>query len=158
VSEIVTAVEPSDGGRDGVFHLVSIEYIDADGVPEDQLLWETEQQLGATTLEPSALPDFAGDAPMAPAEFDALVRATRWTALTPYVDPDGSDGPLGLPLLDLTHSARADAREIRPVQGVQQCVERPPDQSEHATVVLNRAGLPLVGARDDATGRMNRLV
>ncbi|HWP02255.1 MAG TPA: hypothetical protein VNL96_02260 [Gemmatimonadaceae bacterium] len=36
---------------------------------------------------------------MAPEEFDALVRATRWTALSPYVDPEGSDGPLeGLPV------------------------------------------------------------
>jgi superfamily II DNA or RNA helicase len=103
---LVTAVEPSDGGPDGTFHLVSVEYIDADGAPEDQLLWETEQQLGATTLEPSALPDLAADAPMAPAEFDALVRATRWTALTPYVDPDGSDGPLDrLPLASPLHGA-----------------------------------------------------
>lgn len=103
---LVTAVEPSDGGPDGTFHLVSVEYIDADGAPEDQLLWETEQQLGATTLEPSALPNLAGDAPMAPAEFDALVRATRWTALTPYVDPDGSDGPLDrLPLASPLHGA-----------------------------------------------------
>ena len=103
---LVTAVEPSDGGPDGTFHLVSVEYIDADGAPEDQLLWETEQQLGATTLEPSALPDLAGDPPMAPADFDALVRATRWTALTPYVDPDGSDGPLDrLPLASPLHGA-----------------------------------------------------
>ncbi|MEZ5285575.1 MAG: hypothetical protein R2712_12385 [Vicinamibacterales bacterium] len=26
-------------------------------------------------------------------DFDALVRASRWTAATPYLDPDG-DGPL----------------------------------------------------------------
>lgn len=103
---LVTAVEPSDGGPDGTFHLVSVEYIDADGAPEDQLLWETEQDLGATTLEPSALPDVSGDGPMAPADFDALVRATRWTALTPYVDPDGSDGPLDrLPLASPLHGA-----------------------------------------------------
>jgi superfamily II DNA or RNA helicase len=103
---LVTAVEASDGGPDGTFHLVSVEYIDADGAPEDQLLWETEQHLGATTLEPSALPEVAGDAPMAPAELDALVRATRWTALSPYVDPDGSGGPLErLPLASPLHGA-----------------------------------------------------
>lgn len=103
---LITAVEPSDGGPEGTFHLVSVEYIDADGVPEDQLLWETEQLLGATTLEPSALPDVDSDAPMAPAELDALVRATRWTALAPYVDPDGSGGPLDrLPLSSPLHGA-----------------------------------------------------
>ncbi|MGE0023682.1 MAG: DISARM system SNF2-like helicase DrmD [Hyphomicrobium sp.] len=103
---LVTAVEPSGGGRDETVHLVSVEYIDADGAPEDQLLWETEQQLGATILEPSALPAIASDAPMAPAELDALVRATRWSALTPYVDPDGRDGPLDrLPLASPLHGA-----------------------------------------------------
>ncbi len=29
---------------------------------------------------------------MAPREFDALVRASRWTALTPYLAIDGSNG------------------------------------------------------------------
>lgn len=103
---IVTTVTPSEGGPEGVFHLVAVEYIDPDGVPEDQLIWETETLLGATLLEPSALPDVSSDPPMAPREFDSLVRATRWTALTPYVDPDGSDGPLErLPLASPLHGA-----------------------------------------------------
>jgi hypothetical protein len=56
--------------------------------------------------EPSALPDVPGQSPMLPEEFDALVRATCWTALTPYVDPDGSDGPLDrLPLASPFHGA-----------------------------------------------------
>lgn len=103
---LVTAVEPSTAGPEGVFHLVSVEYIDADGAPEDQLIWETETLLGASLLEPSDLPDVSGDAPMPSAELDALVRATRWTALTPYVDPDGSDGPLErFPLSSPLHGA-----------------------------------------------------
>jgi hypothetical protein len=30
---MVTAVEPSDGGSDGTFHLASVEYIDAATAP-----------------------------------------------------------------------------------------------------------------------------
>ena len=39
-------------------------------------------------LDPTALPDPVRDAPMAPAELDALVRATRWIAPTPYVNTE----------------------------------------------------------------------
>lgn len=87
---LVTAVAPY--GQPQV-HLVTIEYIDSDGVPEEQLLWEVEPN--ARVLEPTALPDPSRDSPMLPDEFEALVRATRWTALTPYVDPDGA-GPIEL--------------------------------------------------------------
>ena len=101
---IITAVEPFDGTPDGRLHLVTLEYTDPDGVADDRLIWERE--LGATLLEPTALPDPAQDPPMAPDEFDALVRATRWTALSPFVDPDGSDGPLTrLPLASPFHGA-----------------------------------------------------
>ncbi len=106
---IVVAVDdfsPAQGSADGVSHLVSIEYIDADGPPEDQLVWEIEAELGASLLEPVALPDVLGREPMPPRELDALVRATRWSALSPYVDPDGSDGPLDrLPLASPLHGA-----------------------------------------------------
>jgi len=89
---IISAVEPSDGGAEGRVHLVTIEYTDADGTPEDQLIWEREP--GARLLEPTSLPDVSKLAPMHSREFDALVRATRWIALTPFVDPDGREGPL----------------------------------------------------------------
>lgn len=106
---IVVAVDdfaPAQGDSSGVSQLVSIEYIDADGPPEDQLVWEVESELGASLLEPTALPDVAGRDPMPPRELDALVRATRWSALTPYVDPDGSDGPLDrMPLSSPLHGA-----------------------------------------------------
>ncbi len=88
---IVAAVEPFDG-PEGRLHLVSVEYTDADAPAEDQLLWEREP--AASLLEPVALPDPARDAPMPPRDFDALVRATRWTALSPFVDPDGPEGVL----------------------------------------------------------------
>lgn len=88
---IISAVEPFDG-NDGRLHLVTVEYTDAESPAEDQLIWEREPF--AKLLEATALPDPTRDAPMVPEEFDALVRATRWTALSPFLDPDGSEGPL----------------------------------------------------------------
>lgn len=88
---IVGAVEPFDAGPEGRVHLVTVEYLDADGLPEDQLLWECEP--GARLLEPTALPEVARDQPMTHDEFDAVIRAVRWTAMSPFLDPDG-DGPL----------------------------------------------------------------
>ena len=89
---LITSVAPFDSTTEPRVHLVTIEYLDADGVSEDTLVWEREA--GARIHEPTALPDPTREAPMPPDEFDALVGATRWTALTPYVDPDGEAGPL----------------------------------------------------------------
>ena len=101
---MITAVDPFDSSVEGRSHLVSIEYLDADGPPQETLLWEREP--GARLLEPTALPEPARDALMAPEEFDALVNATRWTALTPFVDPDGEAGPLDrLPVSAPFHGA-----------------------------------------------------
>ena len=86
---VVAAVEPFEG-EDGTVHLVHVEYKDAQSPPDERLLWELEPK--CDLLEPNALPR-AEDYPMAPADFDALVRAARWTALSPYLDPDG-EGPL----------------------------------------------------------------
>ena len=86
---VVAAVEPF-AGEGGTIHLVHVEYKDAQSPPDEKLLWELEPK--CDLLEPNALPR-AEDEPMAPADFDALVRAARWTALSPYLDPDG-EGPL----------------------------------------------------------------
>jgi hypothetical protein len=69
---IVMAVEPYDG-PDGRLHMVHLEYIDADGVPSDTLLWERE--LNASLLEPTALPNISDTSPMNVGDFDALQRA-----------------------------------------------------------------------------------
>ena len=87
---VVAAVEPFDGDT-GRLHLVHLEYKDWRSPAEERLLWELEPQ--RALLEPNALPDPATD-PMPPDDFDALLRAARWTALSPWLDPDG-DGPLG---------------------------------------------------------------
>lgn len=101
---LITAVEPFDAGPRGRFHLASLEYTEADGPLEDRLVWEREP--GASLLEPTALPDPVRDAAMPAEQYDAVVRAARWSALTPYVDPDGSHGPLDrLPIASPFHGA-----------------------------------------------------
>lgn len=93
---LVASVEPFDARPDGRLHLVRVEYTDADGVPEDTLLWEREHN--RALLEPTALPRIADEPPMPGEDFDALVRATRWSALTPFLDPAGSGQPSELPI------------------------------------------------------------
>ena len=80
---VVAAVQPFDG-EGGRLHLVHLEYKDAGQPADERLLWELET--GARLVEPSALPDPA-QAAMPPADFDALLRAARWGALVPYLDP-----------------------------------------------------------------------
>jgi hypothetical protein len=67
-------VEPFDT-NEGRLHLVDLEYTDADGTPEDTLLWEREHN--AMLLGPTALPRVGDDPPMPPADLDAPVRACR---------------------------------------------------------------------------------
>ena len=101
---LVSAVEPFDGAGEGRLNLVKVEYLDADGGPDDQVVWELET--GKSLLEPTALPDPGSTNPMPPGDADALIRATRWTALTPFLDPDGDGGPLTrLPVASPFHGA-----------------------------------------------------
>ncbi len=101
---VVSSVEPYDGNTEGRLHLVTVEYIDADGPLEDRLIWERE--VGGTLLEPTALPDIHQAPAMPTADFDALVRASRWSAVSPFIDPDGTGGPLDrLPLVAPFHGA-----------------------------------------------------
>lgn len=92
---IISAVEPFGTG-DGLLHLARIEYIDADGTPEDSLLWERERN--ATLLEPTALPRVADLPPMRTDEFDALQRAARWSALSPYLIREGESQRVATPV------------------------------------------------------------
>ncbi len=87
---IVAAVEPCDSEA-GRLHLVQIEYKDHDSPHAERLLWELEP--GRELLQPNRLPPFDRSPPMPAADFDALLRAVRWTALTPWLNPDGA-GPL----------------------------------------------------------------
>jgi len=99
---IVSAVEPFDGER-GRLHLVHLEYKDDQLPTEEQLLWELEPR--KVLLEPTALPDAGKTDPMPGDDFDALLRASRWTAASPFLDPD-SNGPLErLPISSPFHGA-----------------------------------------------------
>lgn len=96
---IIAGVQPFDADEAGRFHLVEVEYTDGTGAESDELLWEVEP--GTEILEPSALPRVEDTAPMDPREFDAMVRASRWSALTPSLPFSGLDGdrpPLAAPL------------------------------------------------------------
>lgn len=100
---VVARVKPYDT-QTGRLHLVDLEYTDVDGgKAEDSVIWERE--VGATLVEPGALPDVHGTPPMTPREFDALVRASRWSALTPFLATDGSDRAAELPLASPFHGA-----------------------------------------------------
>lgn len=99
---IVSAVEPFDGDG-GRLHLVHLEYKDDQLPTEERLLWELEPR--KVLLEPTALPNAAATDPMPAEDFDALLRASRWTAAAPFLDPDG-DGPLDrLPISSPFHGA-----------------------------------------------------
>ncbi len=89
-------------GEDSVLHLVRMEYKD-DASPEfEELIWEREPH--RQLLEPNALPQ-GSDPPMVADDFDALLSSARWTALSPYLDPD-DDGPLGrMPICSPFHGA-----------------------------------------------------
>src|ERR1035437_5193293 len=104
---LIATVEPFDS-PEGRLHLVRVEYTDSDGVAEDTVLWEREH--GRDLLEPNALPQVQAEASMEPREFDALVRAARWAALTPFLHPDGSgrapDAPISAPFFGALQGGR----------------------------------------------------
>ena len=83
----VTAVDPFDG-ETGRLHLVQLDYQDGGSPSAERLLWELEPR--KTLLEPTALPDPYVADPMPTADFDALLRAARWTALSPYLGLGGN--------------------------------------------------------------------
>ncbi len=86
---IVSDVRDHDGAT-GRSHLVRVDYSD-DGHPaSEELLWELEPI--RRLLEPSELPRFSSP-PMDHRDFDAMLRAARWNAMSPYLDPDDA-GPL----------------------------------------------------------------
>lgn len=96
---MITRVEPFDADEAGRFHLVEVEYSESHGLESEQILWEVEP---STDLqEPGTLPRVHDDPPMDVREFDAMVRTTRWSALTPSLPFSGLNEdrpPLASPL------------------------------------------------------------
>jgi len=112
----VVSVTPFSDPNEGDLHLVRVEYADPEGVPEDSVVWEIEANLGARLLEPTALPEIPKEGPMAHEDFDALVRATRWSALTPFVEPEFPDKLAELPVASPFHGAiQTDDFQIVPL-------------------------------------------
>ena len=99
---IVAAVEPFDGDT-GRLHLVHLEYKDDQYPIEEELLWELEPH--KNLLEPTALPLTSSTDPMPREDFDALLRASRWTAAMPYLDPEGDDPLDRKPITSPFHGA-----------------------------------------------------
>jgi hypothetical protein len=87
---VIAGVEPFDGDA-GRLHLVHVEYKDDQHPVDERLLWELEAS--GRLIEATALPEAGNSDPMPTADFDALVRAARWSALSAFLDPDGA-GPL----------------------------------------------------------------
>jgi len=110
---LITGVQAFDADERGRFHLVEVEYTDGIGAETDQVLWEVEPE--PEVLEPSALPRVDAAAPMDPRELDAMVRAARWSALTPSLPFSGLDEdrpPLAAPLFGAIHP---EAYQLVPV-------------------------------------------
>lgn len=110
---LITGVQVFDADERGRFHLVEVEYTDGIGAETDQVLWEVEPE--PEVLEPAALPRVDATAPMAPRELDAMVRAARWSALTPSLPFSGLDEdrpPLAAPLFGAIHP---EAYQLVPV-------------------------------------------
>lgn len=98
---VISEVRPFDG-EEGVLHLVGLEYKDNETPDAELVVWEREPC--RELLNPTAIPR-SSDRPMPADEFDAVVRAARWSALSPYLDPDG-DGPLDrMPICSPFHGA-----------------------------------------------------
>ena len=99
---VIAAVEAFDGDS-GRLHLVHLEYKDDQLPHEEQLLWELEPR--GRLLEPTALPSTTASDSMEGEDFDALLRAARWTAARPYLDPDGKGPVERLPVSSPFHGA-----------------------------------------------------
>ncbi len=65
-----------------------LEYKDDQLPPGERLLWELEPH--RSLLEPTALPTVSKTEPMPVQDYDALLRAARWTAASPWLEPDGN--------------------------------------------------------------------
>ena len=128
---VVSAVEAFDDDT-GRLHLVHLEYKDDQLPHEEQLLWELEPR--GRLLEPTALPSATESDSMEGEDFDALLRAARWTAARPYLDPDGKGPVERLPVSSPFHGAVqvkdyrweriAWERSERPFETVEELVER----------------------------------
>ena len=101
---VISRVEPSAPSAEGLLHLVTVGYTDRDGGRDETFIWEREPS--AKLIQSSGLPPVSQAGPMPAAQLNALVRATRWVAINPYLDPSTDRGPLErFPLASPLHGA-----------------------------------------------------
>lgn len=86
---VISEVKPFSG-ESGVLHLVRLDFKDEHRPLTEEVIWELEP--ARRLLEPNELPR-SSDPPMPADDYDALVRASRWSEILPYLDPDAA-GPL----------------------------------------------------------------
>lgn len=98
---IISEVREFDG-HDGRLHLVHVDYKDDYRPISERLVWELEPN--RNLLPPGDLPSISS-LPMLCNDFDALVRAARWTAITPYLQPDLNSDFERLPFSSPFHGA-----------------------------------------------------
>jgi hypothetical protein len=98
---VISGVRHFDG-HESRLHLVQVEYRDGQRPLDEQLVWELEPS--KSLLEPNEVPR-ASDPPMAADEYDALVRGARWSAIYPFLDPDGAGALDRRPIASPFHGA-----------------------------------------------------
>ena len=98
---VISEVREFDGA-DGRLHLVHVDYKDDQRPMSEKIIWELEPY--RHLLSPGHLPS-SNSSPMPGEDFDALVRAARWTAITPYLQPDDHNNTERLPFTSPFHGA-----------------------------------------------------
>lgn len=84
----VSSSDPLDGRAR--CHMVQVEYQDDQEPSQESLLWDLEPH--AVCQHPTRLPNPTQSA-MDSEDYDAVLRADRWSATMPYLDPS-AEGPL----------------------------------------------------------------
>jgi len=98
---IISEVREFDS-YEGRLHLVQIDYKDDQRPASEKLVWELEPH--RHLLPPGDLPS-ASSSPMQAEDFDALIRAARWTAITPYLNTEAENEMERLPVTSPFHGA-----------------------------------------------------
>ena len=112
---LISSVEPYEEASSAkLLHLVTVEFTEYDGELEETLLWERECQ--PVVLEPNALPRVNDEASMQPSDFYALQRATRWSAITPFLSAhDPQERSEAVPTAPVYGSVTADDFQLVPL-------------------------------------------
>jgi len=93
---LVMSVQEFQTRSGHISRLVGVEYLDADGSREDQLLWEREPI--SEVIEPRSLPNVESAPPMPLADFDSVEHAARWQELSPFVHHADDGQSIRLPI------------------------------------------------------------